>query len=76
MKHSKSDHPIGAMWECKDKYGRIGYIHLKSRDDYSEQWFYGWSYDDGSGHEFDWTYSYQAAKRNHTIQGRFKRVDN
>ena len=76
MNHSQSNYPVGARWECEDDYGRIGYIQLNKRTDYLEQWYFGWYYSsDRSGHQFEWTYSYQAAKRNHWIIGRFKRVN-
>ncbi len=73
MKYAKSNYPIGARWECI-KNGMYGYIELVRRSDHLEQWYYGWSCGDGSGHQFDWAPSYQSAKRNHWITGRFKRV--
>ena len=72
MNFAKSDYPIGARWECEQK-GRYGYIELHSRNGI-EQWYYGWSYGDGSGHQFDWSTSYQSARRNHWVWGRYKRV--
>lgn len=73
MSYSKSNYPVGARWELHKNY-KIYYIELVRRTDHIEQWYYGSYYGDHSGHDFDWTTSYQSARNNQWITGRFKRV--
>lgn len=74
MKHAVSKYPVGAKWEYKDA-NRTAYIHFARILNNIEVWNYGVYYhSDGSGHKFDWTTSYQLAKKNHFITGRFKRI--
>lgn len=74
MARSVSNFPIGARWECVDKFGKHGWIALSERNKNFEVWKYGWAYGDGSGGSFDWAMSYNSAKKHHWINGKFKRV--
>lgn len=73
MKFTESHFPIGATWELR-KHGKIYYITLEKRLEYFEVWYYGSSYDDGSGHQFEWAKSYRSAREKHWVDGRFKRI--
>lgn len=68
-----SDYPVGARWEYKID-SKIYYIEFNRIHGTMEVWVFGKIYNDGSGHKFDWTTSYQSARRNHYGNGRFKIV--
>ena len=73
MSYPKSKYPIGARWECEHK-GRYGSIEFAEMHGEMEIWRYGWSYYDGSRGHFNWTTSYQSARKYIAVYGRFKRV--
>jgi hypothetical protein len=74
MNYTISKYPVGATWEYRNN-GVLYWIELVRMNGKMEIWNFGrMDESDGSGYQSDWTTSYASAKRNHYINGRFKRV--
>lgn len=72
-RYPRSKYPIGAKWEYRVN-SLLYFIEFNRMHGEAEIWVFGKIYNDGSGYKSDYAYSYEAARRNHYTNGRFKRV--